>query len=829
MTRRLIMNLFNREFEKKDTVVFTENVYSTIYESDDTILIVDTNLTERPEGKELFSYEEYTTSQNRIFNRKKRVYRIIDGEENTLCSYFEDEKDYSSTYRHSSGDRGLDTTALEYYFEERFAECYGSDATKYLFKEYPITGGDGNTFYLDYCVEMKDGERVGVEENGVKYHHPQLIGLSKYRHQLEKQNLCSFLGIRLYRFSSIDCQNPNVIIENIEHFFGPKENFIAKSLTATRKYKLYEHQEVKLSDLENQRNSQGDCSSLIVLPTGSGKSLIVEEDIKKYLIENPEARILIVAPTRAIRDQWNHVKSLSDRVECGTYHMLWSKKNAVPKDYYDYIVVDEAHHATSPMTKIALQYFTPHFLLGVTATPTRMDGQKLEEVFGSYQTSLTLKEAIKKNIISNVRAYRLQSNLDLSEVRYNGKDYVNRDLESKIIIPSRDYLIIDLLKKYFNSGEPGSLKGIIFCINISHANRMAKLLNEAGFSAQSLSSKSKNPKDVLDSYKRGEFRFLCSCNAINEGFDDRNVGILVMARPTLSKVLYLQQLGRGLRKGDNKDEVFVIDVVDSYGATVRPWSANAIFKEPKYRPFSAMVQTERAPILNLEGYEETLRDVIPIDITTFEDEYSDLLSSEKAARKLYIGTETLHSWIKNKKVIPERSLNFGRNKIYYFTEKQVEEIRVQEGLKKHSDETIREDFFEYIKDKNYTYSFKIVFLLSLLQVVDSTGAADIDDVLKHYVRFYLRRIEMNRPVDRESCVYDREYLLDTIKMKRNMLKNPFEKYERKRFIYYGKDIKLMQINPQLWYKLSEGDIEQIKKIERENLESYYRDLGGICD
>ncbi len=821
------MNYFNREFTKKDEMVFGNDVYSSVYEAEDTMLIIDHNLAMVPNSNMLFSYEDYTTTQNKIYNGNKRVYRVVEGEEDSLKNYFDGEDDYSPVFKSSSGNRGLDATALEYYFEQRFCECYGLDATKYLFKEYPITGVDGYTFYIDYCVEKKDGSRIAVEENGVKYHHPQLIGSKRYNHQLEKQNICAFLGIKLYRFSSIDCNNPNVAVENIRRFFGNSDNFIPKALTATRAFKLYEHQVTKLGDLAKQRELQGDCSSLIVLPTGSGKSLIVEEDIKQYLLKNPAARILIVAPTRAIRNQWEHLKIFSSNVEIGTYHLLWSKKNAVNKDYYDYIVVDEAHHAAGPMTKTALQYFTPHFLLGITATPNRMDGEKLEELFGNFQTSLTLEEAIGKKIISNVRAYRLESNLNLSDIRYNGKDYVNKDLENKIMIPSRNHLIVDTLKKYFSTGDGLSLKGIIFCININHSQRMAKILNEEGFTAESLSGKTKNPSDVLNRYKNGEFRFLCSCNAINEGFDDKNVGILIMARPTLSRVLYLQQLGRGLRKGANKDEVFVIDIVDSYGSLLRPWSANAIFNASKYSAFSALVQTAKTDVVSLDGYDETLRDIIPINITTFEDAYSDLMSSEKVARELYIGTETLHSWIKNKKIEPTKSLSFGRNKIHYFSKEKVEGIRIQEGLGVHGDETIRKDFFDFIKINNFTYSFKIVFLLSLFDTVDLSGAADIDKVADLYTRFYLRRITKHLPVDRDSCVYDKDYLLDAVKMKRSMLKNPFEKFERKRFIYYGKDVKLLQINPSLWDDLSKSDIKEIQRITFDNLETYYKDFGGL--
>ena len=98
-------------------------------------------------------------------------------------------------------------------------------------------------------------------------------------------------------------------------------------------------------------------------------------------------------------------------------------------DYYNYLVVDEAHHAVAPILKRVIQYYNTDFTIGLTATDQRPDKKKLETVFGTYSTSLSLKEAMEKGIVAKANVYRIETNIDLSKVRFNGKDYVNADLE----------------------------------------------------------------------------------------------------------------------------------------------------------------------------------------------------------------------------------------------------------------------------------------------------------------------------------------------------------------------------------------------------------------
>lgn len=155
---------------------------------------------------------------------------------------------------------------------------------------------------------------------------------------------------------------------------------------------------------------------------------------------------------------------------------------------------------------------------------------------------------MEKGVVARANVYRIETNIDLSHVRFNGKDYVNADLEKSVRVTSRNELIVNVLKDYFTEGDAGKRQGIIFCINKAHTKEMARLLNVAGISAQDYSGDTKHPEKVMQEFKEHKIRFLCACDMISEGWDYPELGILVMARPTLSKVLYLQQIGRGLRR-----------------------------------------------------------------------------------------------------------------------------------------------------------------------------------------------------------------------------------------------------------------------------------------
>lgn len=407
--------------------------------------------------------------------------------------------------------------------------------------------------------------------------------------------------------------------------------------------------------------------------------------------------------------------------------------------------------------------------------------------------------------------------------------FLEYDQEKRIRVTSRNELIVNVLQEYLGDGEAARRQGVIFCVNVAHANEMAKLLNKANITAASYTRQTKNSAAVMADFKQKKIRFLCACNMISEGWDYPELGILVMARPTLSKVLYLQQIGRGLRKTDTKKNVIVIDVVDEYGAMIKACNMHTIFANPYYVPFGDIIKTDYTPgdMVIIDGLEEKIERIMEVDINSFEEKYGDYLSQEQVAREYFVSTGTVTSWVKKKKIVPSVEYRFGNKSIYLFSPDDVEKYRKELNIKEHNDSTIKEDFFEFLEERDYSLSYKMPFLLAILKHIDSIGDAKIEEVLDDYIAFYQDRLSRGLQVDRSTCPYDEKMLKDRKAVQRNMLTNPFEKFERKRFLYYSKDLSVISMNHALFGQMKEEDWERVRRQMREDLRKYYDGMGGV--
>ena len=813
----------------RETVTYPNGGVSRFYDDGVDMVIIDDEICSCRDGEQIFPYTLITDKQNHYMKIYRRVFRFLGFDPETIekCLQKSRQEVLYSTKKISERGEHADSSPLELLFEQNFTDVYGMRALKYLQKEFRISDEDGNNYFLDYLIDTADS-RVAIEENGIHYHHPQLIGIEGYRKQLRKQNTCALWGLKLYRFSTEDCRFKDRIEDDIRSYLGKDTSgFREAGLLLERKTELYEHQEISLAQIE-ERREKGIRAFLIVLPTAAGKSRIVEEDIQKFAAGKEQFRALILAPNTNIIADWKEridkdLQPLQDRIDIKTYSYAVRHYHEKTRDYYSYIVVDEAHHAVAPMLKRVIQYYAPEFLVGLTATDQRPDKKRLEEIFGNYTTELSLKDAMEKGVVARANVYRIETNIDLSHVRFNGKDYVNADLEKSVRVTSRNELIVNVLKDYFTEGDAGKRQGIIFCINKAHTKEMARLLNAAGISAQDYSGDTKHPEKVMQEFKEHKIRFLCACDMISEGWDYPELGILVMARPTLSKVLYLQQIGRGLRRTSIKKNVFVIDVVDEYGAMVRPCSMHAIFGNSLYVPFGDITRQDYLPgqMIEIDGITERVERIVEVDIHTFEEKYGDYYSQEQLAREYFVNTGTITSWIRKRKITPTVEFPFGSKKISLFSPEDVEKYKKELNIQEHNDETVRDDFFAFLEERDYSLSYKMPFLLSFIDHMDTIGDAKIEDVLTDYIAFYQDRIDKGLPVDRPSCPYNAETLKDRKMIKSSMLTNPFEKFERKRFMYYSKDLGVISLNHALLAKMSEGDWERVKGQMREDLERYY--------
>ena len=820
-------------FRRTEDYWYDDMHRSAVLFRDGICLLLDINLCETESGK-LFDYSKYCEMQNGYMEGSSRVYRFdISGEEDfteEILNWLDTDPD-SLVIDDDGGsfDKAhVDNTPLEKQFEDLFIEAYGYDAVNYLQKEYSLSLGNGKNAFVDYVVETSSGP-CAVEENGVHYHHPQLIGEKAYRRQLNKQNILSLYGFRTYRFSFENLRFRNQAVDTVRNYLGTKENFRnAHMISAARPFALYTHQETILHDLEKARE-EGICTSLVVCPTGSGKSQIALEDIGRLTKEGKIHRVLIMVPSKAIRADWEKrtqafTGALDITIEL--YNRTFLRRHEVSPDYYDYLLFDEAQHAQAANCAKTLQYFTPKYLLGLTATPERLDRKKLEDIFGNFRTQMTLEEAIEKNVIANIRCYRLLSNIDLSEVRYNGRDYNYADLERTLVVESRNELIVATLKKYFAPREDFYKQGIVFCVSVQHARRLEKLMKAAGFTAAAVYGNNKHNDEIFQQYAEKKIQFLLSCQMISEGWDSPQTEIVVMARPTLSKVLYMQQMGRGVRKYPGKECLYVIDVVDNYEGKLTPMCFNSLMHIPVYKDFLGVINNNH-DYLSIFGLSETEVAMQEIDILTFEEKYKDYMSPEQAARELFVGTASLMNWYRKDRSISSLQLPIGSRMVPYFSKNDIERIRTEKNLGIHDETTILKDFEDFIDENTLTFSFKLVFMSAMLRLADTEGEVRIDDLMHEYRQFYLDRIDRGLPVDRDNCVYDREYLMNDTELKRSILSNPFEKFERKRFVYYSKDLALLSFHPVLWKELTADKKKAIYDKEQTFLKEYYERYGGL--
>lgn len=267
----------------RETVTYPNGGVSRFYDDGVDMVIIDDKICSCRDGEQIFPYTLITDKQNHYMKIYRRVFRFLGFDPETIekCLRKSRQEVLHSTKKISERGEYADSSPLELLFEQNFTDVYGMRALKYLQKEFRISDEDGNNYFLDYLVDTADS-RVAIEENGIHYHHPQLIGIEGYRKQLRKQNTCALWGLKLYRFSTEDCRFKDRIEDDIRSYLGKDTGgFREAGLLLERKTELYEHQEISLAQIE-ERREKGIRAFLIVLPTAAGKSRIVEEDIQKF-------------------------------------------------------------------------------------------------------------------------------------------------------------------------------------------------------------------------------------------------------------------------------------------------------------------------------------------------------------------------------------------------------------------------------------------------------------------------------------------------------------------------------------------------------------------
>lgn len=364
-----------------------------------------------------------------------------------------------------------------------------------------------------------------------------------------------------------------------------KQGKFSKEYTFSTSYfdlKPFHYQSEILEKLEVEREVHNRYRNLLVAATGTGKTVISAFDYKNFRNNNKSTKLLFVAHRKEILTQakatfqgilkdnnfgdlWvDGLEPTSNEYVFASVQTLNNRLKDInlSSDYYDFIIIDEVHHISASTYRPIINYFKPKVLLGLTATPERMDGEDiLEDFCNRIAAEIRLPEALNKKLLCPFQYFGITDNIDLSNVKWEKGKYVASELTSLYTNSDvRVAQIISNLDKYTN--DLNDVRAIGFCVTVEHAIFMTEKFNLAGLKAEYLTSKNANERDrIRTQFKKKEFNYLFVVDIFNEGVDIPEIDTVLFLRPTESLTVFLQQLGRGLRLAEGKDCLTVLDFV----------------------------------------------------------------------------------------------------------------------------------------------------------------------------------------------------------------------------------------------------------------------------
>lgn len=341
---------------------------------------------------------------------------------------------------------------------------------------------------------------------------------------------------------------------------------------------LRPYQEKIVNDLI-ARFGKGEKRAQYVMATGLGKTVVAGELMRK-LFDGGFRNALVLCHSQDLALQlerafWPHLRS-SERtsiffegeppkrpegVTFGLYQTLLGYLPSVECDQYDLVVIDEAHHALSTGFLSCIDHLKPKFMVGMTATPWRGDGDSIDRVFGSPIAKVSLVDGMAMGFLAEVDYRILCDNIRWGEMPQLSKSRLSiRDLNKKLFVPQRDEAAIGRIVQ--TMGEIANAKLIVFSPSIQHAEHFADLLCASGVPARSVSGADRvSRQKFLMDFAAGRLKALTAVDLLNEGIDVPDVNMLAFMRATHSRRIFVQQLGRGLRLASGKRKVVVLDFV----------------------------------------------------------------------------------------------------------------------------------------------------------------------------------------------------------------------------------------------------------------------------
>ena len=749
-----------------------------------------------------------------------------------------------SQYRSASG------SVAEDLFIDLFSEAFGAEKAGYLYSQYHFYDIYQNSRYADFVLE-NGARRVAIEIDDEASHNKQLISSGKFYDDLLKQNSMVHLGWDVYRWAVRQMQNqPEAVKDELRIFLGnhPKFKEIEDYLP-TRKGKaldganleLKEHQKAALKALEQMRDNS-ETIALLYHATGTGKTTTAVLDAKRC-----GGRVLFIAHTQELVDQatkrfrelWGNttvgryceaIKQPRAHVVCASVQSMALHLEEFKDDDFDYLIVDEAHHAAADTYQKVLAYFKPAFTLGLTATPERADDKSILEIFKNTAHKLDIQTAVEIGELVPVRCIRIHTNIDLTKVRFNSVQYNIRDLESKIYVPERNKLIVDTWMQYVKDK-----RSVVFCASVKHAEQIAELFRAQGIQAAAVSGGMKKSErmEFQEKFVNREIQVLCACDLLNEGWDCPEIEVLFMARPTMSKVLYTQQLGRGMRLYAGKESLMVFDFVDNASQYNAPYSLHRLFRLKDYQPGKLAVApgARKAAEDDLYAKGEKPEALVdwPVDATDYElvdifnwqEQAAGMISQMEFVRRVDVQTETVERYVREGKLVPDLVVPMSDHRTFkYFKEESLEKYAQQYGWRLIDDSNRKDLFMEMIRQMDMSYSYKPVLIKAILLYADEKGRVKLADIVSYFRSFYETRRAAGLPIEKKNSIFAKGGYTDK-EAERNILSNPFKRFEDMQMLRHTKTLGIVQMEETVWKHLTADEKDEMGKICDEKLKAYF--------
>ncbi|MEJ5365916.1 MAG: DEAD/DEAH box helicase family protein [Desulfosoma sp.] len=523
-----------------------------------------------------------------------------------------------------------------------------------------------------------------------------------------------------------------------------------------------EAQQEALRRLDRLRR-HGVSKAAVIAATGVGKTYLAAMDFK----QSGAKRLLFVAHRENILDAalrsfrrvlgdekfgvlyggGNHAHDTGDSL----FAMIQTLSREdhlgkFPREAFDYMVVDEFHHAMAPSYLRVVEYFRPKFLLGLTATPERMDGRDVLALCeGHVAYELRLLEAIDRGLLCPFHYFAIYDPVDYEQITWRGTHYDPDELTEALKNDTRTAILARNLKRYLPSF--GKVKALAFCSSVAHARYTAHMLNtEHGIGAATLTGESPE-EERSEAIRRlrdesDPLQVLCVVDIFNEGVDIPELTHVLFLRPTLSFTVFLQQLGRGLRRVDRKEFVVVIDFVGNFRrAHVAPLALQGFASEEE---FAEAVRNGVPPVARLP--KGCFLDIDTPVRRLWDEEIRKILRGQLGASErlklLYLEIKedlggkspSLVDLVANSRgVDPQRF-------IHHFNGWLRTKLYCEEDLsafEKSLLDTPGEAFLLHLeKDLHPTKSYKMVVLKSLLKMPGTRWA--VEDIARRFLDYYVR-------------------------------------------------------------------------------------------